>query len=141
MCKILGQEDIKPHKVRYYLERRDAEFEQKMAQVLCVYREVQVLKKAAAKSKKSAKSAAIVSYDEKPGIQAIATTAPDLPPVPGVHATLAAESRLWHLWVRLQQQVSERLASKFGDWAIVANAGTSALACCWSECARTNGRA
>ena len=38
------------------LERRDAEFEQKMAEVLCVYREVQVLKKAAAKSKKSAKS-------------------------------------------------------------------------------------
>src|SRR5258705_5286137 len=59
VCKILGQEEIKPHKVRYYLERRDAEFEQKMAQVLCVYREVQVLKKAAAKSKKkSAKSAA-----------------------------------------------------------------------------------
>ena len=51
VCKILGQEDIKPHKVRYYLERRDAEFEQKMAEVLCVYREVQVLKKAAAKSK------------------------------------------------------------------------------------------
>src|SRR5947207_14074739 len=23
VCKILGQEDIKPHKVRYYLERRD----------------------------------------------------------------------------------------------------------------------
>jgi transposase len=40
VCKILGQEEIKPHKVRYYLERRDAEFEQKMAEVLCVYREV-----------------------------------------------------------------------------------------------------
>ena len=92
MCKILGQEDIKPHKVRYYLERRDAEFEQKMAQVLCVYREVQVLKNAAAKSKKSAQSAAIVSYDEKPGIQVIATTAPDLPPVPNVHATFAREN-------------------------------------------------
>ena len=91
VCKILGQEDIKPHKVRYYLERRDAEFEQKMAQVLCVYREVQVLKKAAAKSKKSAQSAAIVSYDEKPGIQVIATTAPDLPPVPNVHATFARD--------------------------------------------------
>ena len=91
VCKILGQEDIKPHKVRYYLERRDAEFEQKMAQVLCVYRKVQVLKKAAAKSKKSAKSAAIVSYDEKPGIQVIATTAPDLPPVPNVHATFARD--------------------------------------------------
>jgi hypothetical protein len=34
VCKILGQEEIKPHKVRYYLERRDAEFEQKMAEVL-----------------------------------------------------------------------------------------------------------
>ena len=48
VCKILGQEEIKPHKVRYYLEQRDAEFEQKMAEVLCVYREVQVLKKIAA---------------------------------------------------------------------------------------------
>ncbi len=72
VCKLLGQEEIKPHKVRYYLERRDAEFEQKMAEVLCVYREVQVLKKAAAKSKKSKKPVTIVSYDEKPGIQAIA---------------------------------------------------------------------
>src|SRR3954451_17666014 len=87
VCKILGQEEIKPHKVRYYLERRDAEFEQKMAEVLCVYREVQVLKRAAAKSRKAIKRVAIVSYDEKPGIQAIATTAPDLPPKPGVHAT------------------------------------------------------
>ena len=45
VCKILGQEEIKPHKVRYYLERRDAEFEHKMAEVLCFYREVQVLEK------------------------------------------------------------------------------------------------
>ena len=56
--------------VRYYLERRDAEFEPKMAEVLCVYREGQVLKKAAAKAEKSKKPVAIVSYDEKPGIQA-----------------------------------------------------------------------
>jgi transposase len=91
VCKILGQEEIKPHKVRYYLERRDAEFEQKMAEVLCVYREVQVLKKAAAKSKKPGKPVAIVSYDEKPGIQAIATTAADLPPKPGVYASFARD--------------------------------------------------
>lgn len=90
VCKILGQEEIKPYKVRYYLERRDAEFEQKMAEVLCVYREVQVLKKPA-KSKKPAKPVAIVSYDEKPGIQAIATTAPDLPPRPGLHPTFARD--------------------------------------------------
>jgi transposase len=91
VCKILGHEEIKPHKVRYYLERRDAEFEQKMAEVLCVYREVQVLKKAAAKSKRPGKPVAIVSYDEKPGIQAIATTAPDLPPEPGVYASFARD--------------------------------------------------
>jgi transposase len=91
VCKILGREDIKPYKVRYYLERRDADFEQRMAEVLCVYREVQVLKKTAARSKKPDKSVAIVSYDEKPGIQAIATTAPDLPPKPGVHATFARD--------------------------------------------------
>jgi transposase len=91
VCKILGQEEIKPHKVRYYLERRDAEFEQKMAEVLCVYRQVQVLKRTAARSKKPGKSVAIVSYDEKPGIQAIATTTPDLPPVPGVHATFTRD--------------------------------------------------
>src|SRR6267142_3290608 len=91
VCKILGQQEIKPHKVRYYLERRDAEFERKMAEVLCVYREVQVLRKSAAKAKKSRKPVAIVSYDEKPGIQAIATTAPDLPPKPGVFATFARD--------------------------------------------------
>ena len=95
VCKILGQEEVKPHKVRYYLERRDAEFEQKMAEVLCVYREVQILKKAAAKAKNKAKKpgkpVTIVSYDEKPGIQAIATTAPDLPPVPGTYATFARD--------------------------------------------------
>src|SRR5436189_2373841 len=91
VCKILGQEEVNPHKVRYHLERRDAEFEQKMAEVLCVYREVQVLKKAAARSSKPRKPAAIISYDEKPGIQAIATTAPDLPPEPGVYATFARD--------------------------------------------------
>src|SRR5437588_1997975 len=91
VCKLLGHEAIKPHKVRYYLENRDAEFEQKMAEVLCVYREVAVLKKAPARSKRRGKPVAIVSCDEKPGIQAIATTAPDLPPEPGAHATFARD--------------------------------------------------
>jgi transposase len=96
VCKILGREEIKPHKVRYYLENRDTEFERKMAEVLCVYREVEVLKKARAKSNKGksnrqGKSVAIISCDEKPGIQAIATTAPDLPPEPGIHPTFARD--------------------------------------------------
>jgi transposase len=90
--KILNEEEVKPHKVRYYLEERDPEFAQKMADVLCVYRKVKILKKAAVSSKKKQSDAvAIISYDEKPGIQAIATTAPDLAPVPGVHPTFARD--------------------------------------------------
>src|SRR6266436_6208713 len=37
------------------------------------------------------KAVTVISYDEKPGIQAIATTAPDLPPEPGVHPTFTRE--------------------------------------------------
>ncbi len=92
LCNILNEQEIKPHKVRYYLERRDPEFKQKMAEVLCIYREVKLIKEtAAAAQQKPSDTVAIVSYDEKPGIQAIATTAPDLPPEPGRHATVARE--------------------------------------------------
>jgi len=95
VCKILDAQEVKPHKVRYYLERRDPEFAAKMAEVLCVYRKVNILKKAAAAARQNSKppsdTVAIVSYDEKPGIQALATTAPDLPPEPGVHATFARD--------------------------------------------------
>jgi transposase len=87
VCKILSHGDVKPHKVRYYLERRDAAFETKMAEVLCVYRKVAVLRVAEA----GASNVAIISYDEKPGIQAISNTAPDLPPKPGVHAGFARD--------------------------------------------------
>jgi len=52
-----------------------------MAEVLCVYRQVKILKKAAAGSEKKPNDAvAIISYDEKPGIQAIETTAPTCRP-------------------------------------------------------------
>src|SRR6202041_220333 len=78
VCKILDQEEVKPHKVRYYLEQRDPDFAEKMAEVLCVYRQVKILKRAATVSKakkRPSDAVAIISYDEKPGIQAIATTA------------------------------------------------------------------
>ena len=42
VCKILDQEEVKPHKVRYYLEQRDPDFAEKMAEVLCVYRQVKI---------------------------------------------------------------------------------------------------
>ena len=69
--------------MRYYLEQRDPDLAEKMAEVLCVYRQVKILKQAAAVSKEKKKpsdAVAIISYDEKPGIQAIATTAPDFSP-------------------------------------------------------------
>jgi transposase len=58
-----------------------------MADVLCVYREVAVLRA----SKAAETNVAIISYDEKPGIQAIGNTAPDLPPQPESHATFARD--------------------------------------------------
>src|SRR5271163_3012738 len=84
-CKILDRDEVKSHKVRHYLEQRDPDGAEKMAEVLCVYHQVKMLKQAAAvsKGKKKREAVAIISYDEKPGIQAIATTAPDLPPEPG----------------------------------------------------------
>lgn len=87
VCKILAAHDVKPHKVRYYLERRDDAFEAKMAEVLCVYREVALLKGTQAAST----DVAVISYDEKPGIQALGATAPDLPPKPGTHGAFARD--------------------------------------------------
>jgi transposase len=96
LCKILAKQEIQPHKVRYYLERRDPEFEAKMAEVLCVYREVALLRTSAREEAGRAPEVAIVSYDEKPGIQAIATTAPDLPPEPRRHRSVSRD----HEYVR-----------------------------------------
>jgi len=91
VCKILADEEVKPHKVRYYLEKRDEDFEEKMAEVLCVYQEVAVLRADSKAKFKAHPKVAIISYDEKPGIQAISNTAADLPPVPGVHPCIARD--------------------------------------------------
>ena len=88
VSKILRGSKIRPHKMTYYLERRDPEFESKMAQVLCVYKEVQILR---AKGENPSDGMVILSYDEKPGIQAIENTAPDLPPAPGQHETVSRD--------------------------------------------------
>jgi transposase len=88
VSKILSQSEIRPHKISYYLERRDPEFKTKMAQVLYVYKEVELLREA---GQDVSSMVAILSYDEKPGIQAIGNTAPDLPPVPGQHPTMSRD--------------------------------------------------
>ena len=93
VCKILDQEEVKPHKVRYYLEQRDPDFVKKMADVLRVYRQVRNLEAGRSRLEEEAERRDGDHFlrTEKPGIQAIATTAPDLPPEPGVHATFARE--------------------------------------------------
>src|SRR6201981_1688208 len=92
VCKILAEQEVKPHKLRYYLERRDPEFEPKMAEILCVYRQVAMLRaeegQQSADEKTGGGALAIVSYDENPGIQAIGTTAPDRPPLAGTSPTV-----------------------------------------------------
>jgi transposase len=90
VSKILAEHKLRPHKVKYYLERRDPEFDRKMAEVLHVYRDVAVMR-AEQEADEPLPLVAILSYDEKPGIQAIGRTAPDLPPVPGDYPTWARD--------------------------------------------------
>lgn len=80
--RILDENEIKPHRIRYDLEKRDPQFDCKMQEVLMVYREVSLYSQGAAHDARP-NPIYTVSVDEKPGVQAIGLTAPDLPPVPG----------------------------------------------------------
>lgn len=72
---ILNDAAIKPHKIRYYLEKRDPDFEKKMNDVLIVYKQIEM------QLERNEETGTItISYDEKPGIQAIGNTADDLRP-------------------------------------------------------------
>ena len=79
---ILDAANIKPFRIQYYCENRDPDFDTKMHQVLLVYKQIEMLFDENGELYIPAYEQDIhtVSYDEKPGIQAIATTAPDLPP-------------------------------------------------------------
>jgi transposase len=90
VSKILTRSEVKPYKIQYYLERRDPEFDLKMAQVLLTYKEVEMIRTSDPKDKE-APYVAVLSYDEKPGIQAIQNVAPDLPPVPGKHPSIGRD--------------------------------------------------
>ena len=88
--RILADQPLQPHKVTYYLQRRDPAFESKMRDILVVYQEV-ALQNEPPTSAAATDKVITVSVDEKPGVQAIANTAPDLPPVAGKHPTLARD--------------------------------------------------
>lgn len=85
--KILRQGELRPHQIRYYVEKRDPDFELKMASVLHVYKEVEIVHEYHRGEAGRQPRIVTISYDEKPGIQALATTTPDRPPVVGTHPT------------------------------------------------------
>jgi transposase len=85
--RILTRSEVKPHKIRYYVERRDPEFDRKMIEVLHVYKEVEITNAELLKGTLKEPATVTISYDEKPGIQALAPTTPDRPPKPHQHAS------------------------------------------------------
>lgn len=79
--KILDEADIKPYKITYYCENRDPNFDSKMHNVLLVYKQLEMQFDESGKLIISEDTPIhVLSYDEKPGIQAIATTSDDLMP-------------------------------------------------------------
>lgn len=88
--RILKAHPVQPHKVRYYLEKRDQDFEAKMQELLVIYREID-LYNATDSPDENDKKIITLSVDEKPGIQAIKNTAPDLPPKPGTFSYTARD--------------------------------------------------
>ena len=80
---ILEEADIKPNKITYYCENRDPDFDQKMHNVLLVYKQLSLQfdeNDQLLPFSKDGQVVHVLSYDEKPGIQAIANTTKDLPP-------------------------------------------------------------
>lgn len=80
---ILDEADIKPNKIKYYCENRDPDFDQKMHNVLMVYKQLSFQFDENGNLLPFDTDEPVVhilSYDEKPGIQAIATTSEDLMP-------------------------------------------------------------
>ena len=78
---ILDEADIKPHKITYYCENRDPNFDSKMHNVLLVYKQLEMQFDESGKLIISEDTPIhVLSYDEKPEIQAISTTSDDLMP-------------------------------------------------------------
>ena len=80
---ILDEAEIKPFRIKYYCENRDPDFDSKMHNVLLVYKQLSMQFDEDGHLIPWAEDKEFVhvlSYDEKPGIQAIATTSEDLLP-------------------------------------------------------------
>ncbi len=80
--KILDDAEIKPFRINYYCEQRDPDFDRKMHNVLLVYKQLsmQFDKNGQLVPFEDDEAVHVLSYDEKPGVQAISTTSDDLLP-------------------------------------------------------------
>ena len=90
---ILDNAEIKPYRIRYYCENRDPEFESKMHNILLVYKQLSFQFDEEGHFipwEDDEEVVHVLSYDEKPGIQAIATTAEDLLPDDS-HSTISRD--------------------------------------------------
>ena len=90
---ILDDAEIKPYRIRYYCENRDPEFESKMHNILLVYKQLSFQFDEDGHFipwEDDEEVVHVLSYDEKPGIQAIATTAEDLLPDDN-HSTISRD--------------------------------------------------
>lgn len=86
---ILREAQLNPHKVTYYCEKRDPEFDRKMHDVLVIYKQLEIRfdeEGTFIPFPEGETPVHTLSYDEKPGVQAIATTSDDKPPVPNTEA-------------------------------------------------------
>lgn len=92
MHGILESSEIKPNKISYYLERKDPDFEAKMHDVLVVYKQVEMCfdAKGSLVIDMDEPKTVTISYDEKPGMQALKNIALDLPPTKG-HGTVGRD--------------------------------------------------
>lgn len=77
--KILDEAEIKPFRIKYYCENRDPDFDAKMHNVLLVYKQLsfQFDENDELLPFCDGQVTHVLSFDEKPGIQAIATTSED----------------------------------------------------------------
>lgn len=80
---ILDEAEIKPFRIKYYCENRDPDFDSKMHNVLLVYKQLSMQFDENGQFipwEEDKQVIHVFSYDEKPGIQTIATTSQDLLP-------------------------------------------------------------
>ena len=91
--QILEKSKIKPFRIKYYCQKKDPDFDSKMQNLLLLYKKLsmQFDDKGRLVPMKDGQFVHVLSYDEKPGIQALKTIAPDKSPKADGHGTVGRD--------------------------------------------------